>query len=228
MKTTITENFLTDDQLNNIETLFRQYDDLYIEKEKLNIRMSDTHLHADTREMRAIYWYPGDSVRQQIQDILNPKIAEIFGKDIICTDWHILNAYKPYNVHSDSLDDDVPATFLDDTRDYAWTFLIPLGNYNTNTIVFNEHSYNTKTFTKWVERTHPTVKQSIDQITYDKYLTHQNKEDINYLSIDTIFPWKKGNLLAMNRHSLHASDNFCKKGVFEKRALIAWSTRKIK
>lgn len=223
MQTTIIENFLTEEEINEIERLFRLNDDLYIEKEKMGIKMSDTHLHSEVSEMRSIYWYPGQSTIATIHSLVNKKIKDAFGNNIQCNDWHILNAYRPYDIHSDSLDDDVPATFIPDNTKYAWTFLIPLGNYNTNTIVLNEESYDTKNFRRWIKRTNAPIKDVIDDETYEKYFTHQNREDIRYVSIDTIFPWKKGTLLAMNRHRLHLSDNFYKKGVFEKRALISWS-----
>jgi len=227
MKTTIIENFLTNDEITEIERLFRSKDDLYIEKEKMGIKMSDSHLHPEVSEMRAIYWYPGQSTIAIIHELINKKIKPVFGNNIRCEDWHILNACQPYNIHSDSLDDDVPSTFTPINTEYAWTFLIPLGDYNTNTIVLNEESYDTKTFKKWIERTNAPIKDAIDDKTYEKYFTHQSREDVRYVSIDTIFPWKKGSLLAMNRHRLHISDNFYKKGIFEKRALVCWSTRNL-
>jgi hypothetical protein len=225
MKTTIIENFLTEKELNEIERLFRSSDDLYIEKEKMGVRMSDTHLHSEVSDMRAIYWYPRNSTMLAIHDIINKKIKSTFGNDIGCHDWHILNAYRPYDLHSDSLDDDVPLTYIPENTEYAWTFLIPLGDYNTNTIVLNEESHDTKNFRKWVERTNPPIIDAIDDETYEKYFTHQNREDVRYVSIDTIFPWKKGTLLAMDRHRLHCSDNFYRKGIIEKRALVSWSIR---
>jgi hypothetical protein len=225
MKTTIIENFLTEEELNEIERLFRSKDDLRIEKEKMGIKMSDTHLHSGVSDMRSIYWYPGMSTLASIHDIVNKKIKASFGNDIQCNDWHILNAYRPYDLHSDSLDDEQPGTSIPDNTEYAWTFLIPLNDYDTNTIVLNEESYDTKIFRKWIERTNAPIKDAIDDETYEKYFSHQNREDVRYVSIDTIFPWKKGTLLAMNRHRLHCSDNFYKKGVFEKRALVSWSIK---
>ena len=137
----------------------------------------------------------------------------------------MLHAYKPYGIHTDSIDDELLSDVhtLKNHHDFGWTFLIPLEDFDTNTIVFNESSTKMKVSTKWIEREKRQPLQLISDDMYNKYLTHQGKDITDYFSIETIFPWKKGTLLAMPRKSFHCSDNFTVKKMFEKRALIGWS-----
>jgi hypothetical protein len=230
MKTTIVNNFLSNDEIKVIERLFRENDDLIIHKEKEGIRLGNNNLHPNTtHRMKSTYWYPGPSIYGEIRGILDPKIKNIFGNDIECPDWHILNSYRPYPIHSDSLDDEnIENTSVPAGTDYAWTLLIPLNNYDSNTIVFNEESYNTKNTRTWIERNNKLPQYAIDDDTYNKYFTHDQKDIVDHFSIDTIFPWEKGNLLAMSRHRFHCSDDFYAHGLVEKRALVCWTHRTIK
>jgi hypothetical protein len=159
---------------------------------------------------------------------MNEKIHPIFGENINSYDWHILNAFKPYTIHSDSfcLDDPI-ATSIPAGYDYAWTFLIPLEDFNTHTIVFNEQSTNMKNPSKWITMTNAPPQNAITDEDFNQYLSHNQRDLINYFSFDTIFPWKKGNLLAMSRHAFHCSDNFPLKKILEKRAIIGWSISKV-
>lgn len=214
MTSQVIENFLTDDEIYAIEVNFRKFYDTYLWKEPTE---NNTIAHS-------LYWYPGDSYKETLLEFINSKIEKVFGKNI-CDNWHILNAYKPYGIHTDSLDDEV----ICDTHkaleqyDFGWTFLIPLDNYPTHTIIFNEQSERMKVSSKWIERESRSKQFSISEDTYNQYLTHQSKDLVDYYSIEMVFPWKKGNLLAMPRKSFHCSDNFSAKKCFEKRALIGWS-----
>ena len=214
MKTTIIENFLSEDEIFEIEKTFRLKYDTVLWKEPTE---HETIAHA-------LYWYPGPSYKQELCTFINEKIQTLFSNNS-CDNWHILNAYKPYGIHTDSMDE-VGTSYthsLPENYKFGWTFLIPLDDYDTNTIVFNEGSDKMKVSTNWIERENRSPQGLIPNETYEKYLTHQEKNLVDHFSIDTIFPWKKGNLLAMPRTSFHCSDNFTKKHIYEKRALIGWS-----
>jgi len=215
MKTTVIENFLTEDEIFEIERTFRLRYDTVLWKESTEV---DNVAHS-------LYWYPGASYKEELSNYLNNKIETYFSSNV-CDNWHILNAYTPYGIHTDSLDDEVEADTHSLPEDYkfGWTFLIPLNDYDTNTIVFNERSDKMKVSSKWISREQRNPQYLITDSEHEKYLTHQSKELVNYFSIDTIFPWKKGNLLAMPRSSFHCSDNFLNKKIIEKRAIIGWST----
>ena len=215
MKTTIIENFLSNDEIFAIEKTFRARHDTIMWKEPTE--------HENISH--ALYWYPGPSYQQELCEMMNTKIQSYFSNNL-CDNWHILHAYKPYGIHTDSLDEDGTSYThsLPDNTVFGWTFLIPLEDFDTNTIVFNEGSDKMKVSTNWIARENRSPQGLISNETYEKYLTHQGKSElVDYFSIDTIFPWKKGNLLAMPRTSFHCSDNFTIKNMFEKRALIGWS-----
>ena len=224
----IIPNFFTDEELEEIESIFKD-EDVDLQPERMGVYMSENmgDIHSDL-DLRSNYFYPGRSRKNRLYEIVQTKIQKEFGSNIDCANWHILNAFIPYGIHSDSFDDkDVAATILPDGLDYAWTFLVPLADYNTHTIVFEEESTYTKNPGRWIEENNIQPNYSISEETYQKYLTQepQARDLLDYLTIETIFPWKKGDLLAMSRHSFHSSDNFPANGVKEKRALIGWSYR---
>lgn len=230
-KAQVIENFLSDDDINQIEKKFREFSDLNIQIEHHTIKMGEENPN-ELAKCRAHYWYPGESIFMWMYDFCNAKVREKYGSQIDCGNWHILNAFKPYQIHSDSYDEDnhdntLPTTQSDGTtQEYAWTFLVPLEDYDAHTLVFNQTSTFTKDPLKWIQQTNAPILNSIDDETYEKYLTHTDKNTVKHFSIDTKFPWKKGNLLAMSRHSFHSSCNFPADGVIEKRALIGWSCTK--
>lgn len=214
---------MTSSEIFDIEYEFRNRADTKVMIERLGITMSDNETPKIV-EARSHYWYPGPSYQATLSSRMNTKVRKIFGETIQCQDWHILNAFKPYWIHSDSYCDSDPiATSIPADMDYSWTFLIPLDDYNTNTIVFNEQSRDTKIPTVWISRTDQKKQYAITDDTYYQYLSHLQRDIVDYFSIDTIFPWKKGDLLAMSRHAFHCSDNFTVKKILEKRAIIGWS-----
>ena len=216
MKTTVIENFLTEDELFDIEKGFRASTDTKLWLEPI--------LWLPGAQAQALYCYPGPSYKSNLCNFINEKVNKLFGENE-CDNWHILNGYRPYGIHTDSLDDIVDAHIhsLPNGYKFGWTFLIPLDNYDTNTIVFNEGSAKTKLSNNWIAHESRVPQHSISKYIYQQYLTHESEELISFFSVDTIFPWKKGNLLAMPRTSFHCSDNFTLKKIFEKRALIGWS-----
>jgi hypothetical protein len=223
-KANIIENFLTDEEIFNLISKFQKSIDLDIQIEKVGITMSDKVTPG--LESRSHYWYPGPSIRDEINSFLTNKIRMKFGQSLKCDNWHILNAFVPYGVHSDSYDeDDHNATVLPVSYEYAYTFIIPLANFDTNTIVFNEYSDFSKRPCKWAAKTNHKPVHALDHL-YQKYFTHENPEIISHFTIDQIFPWKQGNLLSMSRHAFHCSDNFPAKKILVKRALVGWSYTK--
>ena len=224
--TMIVKNFLSNEDIAYIEEIFQDADrDLQIERAGVYMSQNDTD--NTVSDVRSHYVYPGETRKQVLHDFINSKIHKIFDKNIRCVDWHILNAFLPYPTHSDSFDDlDPIATGLPPGADYAFTFLIPLDNYNTNTIVFNEESTYTKNPGRWIQENNIPKKNEISDNFYDQYLGHHDingKPVFDHLSVEFLFPWTKGDLLTMSRHSFHCSDNFPAKGLKVKRALIGWS-----
>ena len=222
-KVQIISNFFTEEDIHKIETLFRSGPDLKIQIEQYGITMG-SNVGNGTPQVRSHYWYPGESCVSEINNFINKKIKNLYGEAIECENWHVLNSFMPYTIHSDSYDEiDSSATALPENYTYAWTFLIPLADYDTNTIVFNECSDFAKNPEYWISKMDKQPSNLITDEEYEKYFTHESKQTVSYFSIDKIFPWKKGDLLAMSRHAFHASDNYPVTGLFEKRALVGWS-----
>jgi len=161
-----------------------------------------------------------DQEHQKIKDILQPKFEKEFGPDLHIQQIHIFDSFDPYKVHSDvdSGGDIVPSAPLP-----AWTFIIPLFDVDSYTIVFNEQDP-VKVPEFYFEKTKPFDKHSIDHVTYKKYFSHVPYDYFKWLTIEDIFKWKKGSLFAASRYKFHTSDNFLANGVSNKRAIIAWTS----
>lgn len=159
-----------------------------------------------------------------IAEFLIPRIRQHFGEDlIIANSTHILESYLPYGIHTDV----VTAGFEpNDATDAAWTFIIPVADYDSHTAVFHQgHDY-IKTPQEWIEQTGAQPHgQPVDPRLHADYLSHCNPDHLKYLTVEDMFPWKKGTLFAASRRKFHVSDNFPKKGLANKRGIVMWSER---
>jgi hypothetical protein len=163
----------------------------------------------------------------RLKEIILPKLQHHFHKDIYIDDCHILQSFCPYKVHTDATDihEENYTIKPQNGMTAAWTFIIPLDNYKSHTIIFNQEALEFKNTTLWIEKTNPPMLNAIDDLTYDKYLKKVvTPTEKLYLSIEEIFPWKKGSLSATSRAKFHTSDWFYYNGVKEKRALVMWTT----
>lgn len=152
-------------------------------------------------------------------EIFKNAIKKHVGENIILNTWHILTAYFPYRAHTDGLYGEYG---LDEkTHPQGYTFVIPLDDYDSCTIVYDQYQINDKSTTTFMENNDPI--DSIDDEFYEKYLTHESKDNMRYFSVNTVFPWKKGDCLIMDRFQWHGSDHFHIK-IPEKKAIIAWTT----
>ena len=163
---------------------------------------------------------PADSKFQDVMAVLMPKFQKHFHPELFIQQIHILDAFDPYRVHSDVesgyLQSSVPTT-------HAWTFIIPLDDFDSHTIVFNEGS-EVKNLGEYIQSTQPYTECTIDEDMYNKYFTHVPRDLLNWLTVDKIFKWKKGAMFAAPRFRFHTSDNFLANGIKSKRALLAWTS----
>lgn len=161
---------------------------------------------------------------QPIAEFLVPRIKQHFGEDIIIDDsTHILESYLPYGIHTDV----ATAGFEpNDKTDAAWTFIIPMADFDSHTVVFHQgHDY-IKTVPEWIEQTGAQPHGlPVDPDLHANYLGHCDPAQLKYLTVEDMFPWKKGTLFAASRRKFHVSDNFPKKGLPYKRGIIMWSVR---
>jgi hypothetical protein len=148
---------------------------------------------------------------------LKEKMYKEFGDDLVIGGIHILESHTPYRTHIDGIYGEYG---IDDDHYGAYTVVIPLETVDSNTVIFNEWYTNSKNIDEYIQTSDPI--DSIDDETYEKYLSYEVREKMRYLSIETVFPWKIGSLLATSRYKWHCSDNYLKNGIASKTAVIMW------
>lgn len=208
----IIPNFLNDEELATIERVVEQH------RTDETTFVDGNHESGHNAVTHSFFLWM--SRYQEVADILVPKLKQHFGQNLQLPTTHILNAYVPYGIHTDVMSGGFDPT---GPVDAAWTFIIPLDNYNSNTIVFEQKHETIKTLDKWVEAEKPEPHQ-IDDEFHQKYLTHTDRLDQQWLTPEAVFPWHKGDLFAADRRKFHVSDNFPSRGIKCKRAIIIWST----
>lgn len=161
-----------------------------------------------------------DQKNQLVKDILQPKFEKEFGKDLVIQQIHIFDSIDPYKIHSDV---DSGGETLSHAPNAAWTFIIPLFDVNSHTIVFKEEC-EIKEPQYYIERTDPYESHTITYETWKQYFSHTPYDWFRWLTIEDIFKWEKGSLFAASRYKFHTSDNFLANGVESKRAIIAWTS----
>lgn len=168
-------------------------------------------------------FFPYRESHQQIADILLPRLEQIFGNLRVDTA-HILESRTPYGIHNDIASAGFDPLQQTD-RLAAWTFIIPLDDYPSHTIVFNESDPVCKTVQEWqLARSVIPHGKPVDREFHSRYLSHVDPHDLDYLTVESIFAWKKGSLFAAARKNFHTSDNFPAQGLVSKRAIIMWTT----
>jgi hypothetical protein len=154
-------------------------------------------------------------------NIIRPKLDLHFGKDLEIFDPHILNSHYPYGMHTDGLN-----SGSDNVVRYAsWTFVIPLDDYDSYTILFNEYDTITKFVDQYVKN-NPTAKiqNQLSNEFLEKHLSHEDPELMKYFSLEKMYKWKKCSCFAASRYKFHGSDFYLKNGVTMKRGIIMWGT----
>jgi hypothetical protein len=128
----------------------------------------------------------------------------------------ILDSRNPYKLHTDynhSGDQTVP----------AYTIIIPLEDYDSQTIVFNEFMEMTNEFEDYKKVNSPFENLQLDPKFCAKRLSHLHPSDLKYLSLLDTFDWKKGSMFAMDRRNFHCSDNYKKQNLNFKRGIVIWT-----
>jgi len=210
--TKIIENFFNDFEIEYFKSLPDKYPNTIG-----YITGTEPSLPPNTIE-REIFSFESDELKQA-KDIIRNRIDIHFGKHISFGGAHILKAYIPYRAHTDAVYGEYG---IDENNYGSWTLIIPLDDYDSNTILFNEYSFETKFLPEYIKGREPIYKIGFD--TRQKYLSHETPNNLNHLSIETIFPWKRNTCFAMSRYKFHGSDNFRKKNLPFKQAIIIWTS----
>lgn len=208
--TKVVDKFLSNEEINEIETI--------VKTTKVTTGLSGVEhgmYHADYHYINLYDHEP----HRKIADILLPKLYDVLHKDIYIDDCHIMDSVQPYTPHSDTLTPVPRAGYK-----HAWTLIIPLDDYFSNTFMFEEECTWTKSVTEWVTKEKILPKYSISDDLYNRYFTHSIRSEFDYLTIHDMFPWRKGWLSATSRTRFHCSDNYLSRGIKMKRALIMWTS----
>jgi hypothetical protein len=161
-----------------------------------------------------IYW--DYHQHPEVEKILTPKLEHLLQKKLIVTDAHILEAKIPYLIHTD---------FLHNNQGLnpEYTILIPLDTYDSITICFNERAENYNDFEIFKQNYSGETKLKMDPKFCANRLSHLHPKDLMYLTLHDTFTWNKGSVFAMDRRYFHCSDNFPKRGLVQKRAIVLWT-----
>jgi hypothetical protein len=123
----------------------------------------------------------------------------------------------PWYIHTDYIkgDDDPGLALLIPLE------VLPSFEHTTHTLIFNEECKTT--FTDFVNNTH-LVENNASNI-FDEHYSHGNVKELEHVSVKMICRWESGSVIYWDRTLLHASDNFLKNGVIEKRALVLFASK---
>ena len=139
-----------------------------------------------------------------------PRLKNVFG-DFDTTVAMFLEEFTPWGVHTDFVkEDNVP----------YYAVLIPLDTKDTHTVIFNEQG----TDRDWKKKLtadsgHMYTEQQLN------LLSHVDNDLLKKLSVDKVYKWQKGNIIAWHRNLLHSSDNFSMHGLEQKTALVLFLNR---
>ena len=148
---------------------------------------------------------------EDIKKIIGPNLPA----NATVTQSHILESFYPYEIHTD-------VKHASDKLRSQYTIIIPLDDYNSETVVFNEYNEKTNELKEFKETFSGSCELKIPVDTCLK-LTHLHPTDLKYLSLKETFKWSKGSLFAFDRRYYHCSDNYLKSGETSKRAILLWT-----
>lgn len=127
---------------------------------------------------------------------------------------------NPYSIHTDKWSGG------DDGKGLA--YVVPLWTVprspsaNTKTIVFNEEFLDTDRFDDFVA-SQPEVKIPDAASVWHEVPGDIDRAQCKYLSVALAAEWHLGSVIYWHRTQLHCSDDFPKKGIEEKSALVIFS-----
>ena len=207
-------NFLTSEEIDNLSVWIRNcaVEELHvgnIKGDRFEGKLISNYVKWD--------YYDDNSWSKKIRDLLDQKFQKVLPESQVFFHTHILESIIPYQLHSDFDHCDL------DSQISKYTFLIPLENYNSRTVVFNEYLTTTNEFEKYKQQQPMPDKLKLDPKFCMNNLSHLYPGDLKYLSLKETFEWRKGDLFAMDRRYIHCSDNFNKNGIFKKLGIVIWS-----
>jgi hypothetical protein len=206
----------------NVDNLFTSQEidsvDQYIRTVGKNVIIDseDHEKHVGKIISNNIFW--DYHLHPEIEKILTSKLENLLQKKLLVTDAHILESKIPYLIHTDFIHNNQGLKGINP----EYTIIIPLDNYDSITVCFNEWA-ECNDFEIFKQNYQGEKKIKIDPKFCADCLSHLHPKDLMYLSLHDTFTWKKGSVFAMDRRYFHCSDNFPRRGLVQKRAIVLWT-----
>lgn len=188
--------------IHNIDLVSAEYS-IVSSQERYKGAVTDKHYEFD--------YYSEES--QEIRKIIDPKLQELLQDDSRVTSSFILYSIKPILIHTDYVQFDGEPT-------PTYTVIIPLENYDSKTVIFNEAQEYSNELEDYKKTHSRSDNLSRDAEFFRTYLTHIHPNDIKYLSLKEFFQWDKGSMFAFDRRHFHCSDNYIRNGENGKKAIV--------
>jgi hypothetical protein len=163
-------------------------------------------------ELIAVQHWHTWSDTDELADLLKEKLVAVLGDNLKIVEANYLDLYMPWDIHSEGsrpVKGSAP----------GYSVVIPLGDYQSRTIVFNECSDEYNDFYKYKD-SNPKCILPISTEFWEDNLSHCWDEDREYLSIKYVSQdWRAGDTLFLRRRLFHSSDHFHTRGIKSKRFL---------
>lgn len=208
------ENIFAPDELQTVDRLISTIGQFKIDNSNEYNDSGKNGKFAGQTIANHIYW---DYHREpEIESILTPKLEKLLDKKLIVTDAHLLESKIPYQIHTDFLHNDHGLR-------PEYTILIPLDTYDSITVCFNEWSEESNDFEIFKQNYQGEKILKLDPKFCIQRLTHIHPHDLKYLTLHDTFAWNQGSVFAMDRRYFHCSDNFSRRALSQKRAIVLWT-----
>jgi hypothetical protein len=220
LPTTIVPNFVTDNEITTILHIIQQQGKI------VNYTAGDINSDSNQTIVSITTTVIGNQI-DPINDIIGPKLKAIFGKETIFQELWLLDEYHPLGIHTDA-HQLVPD---DDHSLLYYTMLIPLEDLDSCTIITNQYHE--------VDYSLPGAEVPLIDYCKDKKLLPKEERITEefwktnlphtpalvrpFFSLDQVFKWRRGSLLAFDRRRWHASDNFLANGITKKSAIVSFT-----
>lgn len=164
-----------------------------------------------------------DFIYSIIKKFVIDRINQLSGKPMgrLTTGMQLITK-NPFGIHSDFA--------RKGDSGHGTAFLIPLYQQTESsvtdcsyTIVFDQFWRETQNMEDYINTDPDKPVTNADHI-WEKHCDHNPREFMQYLSIKLMAPWEPGSVIAWDRELFHTSDNFLKKGITEKSALVLFTS----
>jgi hypothetical protein len=210
-----------------IENLFDSEEIDYLNRLILNVGAFDIddgiYSESDTSSQHmANYIYWDYHKCSDIESILTPKLEKNLNLKMLVQDSHILESRSPYKIHTNFIQPDSGSSNFQG-YDPAYIVIIPLDTYDSMTVCFNEWLEDSNDFEIFKNNCQGEQTLKMDPRFCAARLSHLHPRDLAYLTLQDTFSWTKGSMFAIDRRYIHCSDNFPKRKINQKRAIVLFT-----